>query len=118
MNPFALNASFLALLCALILSFLYIPLINQHLIKNQENLLNTKAHEIIIKNRNSKNLISSKLQSLQINGLKVNNINIQTLDDYLVYEINFSHQALLKNNFFKTNTINSSQKTIYLTVDK
>ncbi len=118
MNPFAINASFMALLSALILSFLYIPLINQHLIKNQENLLNTRAHEIIIQNRNAKNGIQTKLENLQITGLKVNNVNIQTLDDYLVYEINFSHQSLLKNNFFKTNTINSSQKTIYLTIDK
>jgi hypothetical protein len=118
MNPFAINASLMALLCALLLSFLYIPLINQHLIKNQENLLNTKAHEVIIKNRNAKNLIVSKLQNLEIAGLKINSVNIQSLDDYLIYEINFSHQSLLKNNFFKTSTINSSQKNIYLTVDK
>lgn len=118
MNPFATNAAFMALLCTLILSSLYIPLVNQHLIKNQENLLNTRAHEIIIKNRNTKNLIVSKLQNLEITGLKINNINTQTLDDYIIYEINFSHQSLLKNNFFKSNLINNSQKTIYLTVDK
>jgi hypothetical protein len=74
-------------------------MLNLHIALNQESLLSEKAQMIVDASRLNTSQALSDLRSLAVNGIHIDQVAQELRDDYIIYQIQFSHRGLFTNQF-------------------
>lgn len=90
---------FLASTILLLIVQWILPMLNLHIALNQETLLNEKAQVIVDESRLNTSQAMSDLQSLVVSGIHIDQVVQELRDDYIIYQIQFSHRGLFMNQF-------------------
>lgn len=108
---------FLAITIVVLMVQWILPMLNLHIALSQEALLSERAQMIVDTGRLSPSNTLSGLEDLIINGLNINQVTQELRDDYILYQIQFSHRGLFTNQFLHKEDLEKA-KTLTLINDR